>query len=265
MLTSCIKEFITWWRSPAVYDAALKVYGAMPPIVAPILFYIDAPYGRFAGNQMIGWNLPGKLAWSVMEAVSPVVYSISIYLISSTPLQPSQKLLGALWLTHYANRAIIHPYRAPSVANVHIVTFVCSVIVNVLNGYTNGVWNARRAFDVATPRTLLGVGLWFTGLVINIYHDSVLFRLRKQSHGQGPRYFVPHDGLFRLVSCPNYFGEIVEWMGYAIVAYPSAPAAAFVALTAANLIPRAKRTQAWYRQKFPEYPSSRRAVIPWIY
>ena len=45
MLAECVEKITTWWRNPVVYDTALMVYTAMPPVIAPILFWIDAPYG----------------------------------------------------------------------------------------------------------------------------------------------------------------------------------------------------------------------------
>ena len=44
----------------------------------------------------------------------------------------------------------------------------------------------------------------------------------------------------------------------------SLPALAFAMWTAANLIPRALWRHRWYREKFPDYPPSRRAVIPGV-
>lgn len=225
--------------------------------------------GRFAGKLIVDWNLPGKLTWCLMEVLSPVAYAVSMSTTIGSWCQSSssQKLLAGIWMAHYTNRAIIHPYRAPSMAPINVITMLASVVFNFLNGYTNGMWNAHNTFDITTPRVMLGVALWFTGLSINIYHDSVLFHLRKRrssSSGQ-QRYFIPYDGLFKLVSCPNYLGEMIEWTGYAIIAYPSPPAIVFALATVANLGPRAVRTHAWYKQKFTDYPRTRKALLPFLF
>ncbi len=36
----------------------------------------------------------------------------------------------------------------------------------------------------------------------------------------------------------------------------------FAAWTAANLVPRAIAHHRWYRQRFPDYPPERKALIP---
>eukprot|EP00904_Undaria_pinnatifida_P007423 jgi/Undpi1/3810/HiC_scaffold_16.g07179.m1 len=45
--------------------------------------------------------------------------------------------------------------------------------------------------------------------------------------------------MFEYVSTANFFGECVEWCGFAIAGW-SLPAAAFALYTVANLVPRAR-------------------------
>ncbi|KAG2492220.1 hypothetical protein HYH03_009465 [Edaphochlamys debaryana] len=77
------------------------------------------------------------------------------------------------------------------------------------------------------------------------------------------QYFVPSGGLFELVSSPNYLGEMVEWFGYALALW-SYPGLAWALFGASTFIPRALVHQRWYRQNFPEYPRSRKALIPFL-
>jgi protein-S-isoprenylcysteine O-methyltransferase Ste14 len=75
---------------------------------------------------------------------------------------------------------------------------------------------------------------------------------------------VPQGGLYRWVSSPNYLGEIVQWAGWALATW-SLPGVAFAVWTAANLVPRAQANQLWYRQRFPDYPPERKALIPGVW
>ena len=76
-------------------------------------------------------------------------------------------------------------------------------------------------------------------------------------------YKIPDGGLYRWVSCPNYLGEILAWTGWAIAAW-SLAFLAFAVFTVANLLPRALANHRWYRQTFPDYPASRRALLPFL-
>ena len=75
---------------------------------------------------------------------------------------------------------------------------------------------------------------------------------------------MPRGGLFELVSAANHCGELLEWAGWALAAGGSAPAAAFLAWSAANLVPRARAHHRWYRATFPDYPPARKAIIPYV-
>jgi protein-S-isoprenylcysteine O-methyltransferase Ste14 len=79
----------------------------------------------------------------------------------------------------------------------------------------------------------------------------------------GSRPTFARGFLFEHVSCPNYLGEIVEWTGWALAAW-SLAGLSFAFWTIANLAPRALAHHRWYRERFPEYPPFRRAIVPWV-
>ena len=77
---------------------------------------------------------------------------------------------------------------------------------------------------------LIGVGafLFLVGMLINVYYDGLLIKLDENpgsdEAGKSPRtdpsrnrYRIPRGGLFELISGANYFGEIVEWWGLALM------------------------------------------------
>jgi len=72
-------------------------------------------------------------------------------------------------------------------------------------------------------------------------------------------------GMFEYVSGANFFGEAVEWLGYAIVA-DSLPAWGFFITTCVNTGARAMAHHNDYvNVKFKgTYPPSRKAFIPFI-
>ena len=111
------------------------------------------------------------------------------------------------------------------------------------------------------PRFILGVILFVVGYVINRWADNTLRELRQPGESG---YKIPYGGLYRYISCPNYFGEILEWFGWAIATW-SLPGLAFAVWTFANLTPRAWSHHKWYHAEFSEYPLKRKALIPGVW
>jgi steroid 5-alpha reductase family enzyme len=140
-----------------------------------------------------------------------------------------------------------------------------ALFFNVVNGWVNGM----QLFHVSSPypltwlmdfRFFSGAFLFFIGFFINVASDNSLHR---QGRGSGEEYIVPNGFLFRWISCPNYFGEVLEWLGWAVLTWSLAGLSFFV-WTCANLIPRAITYHRWYRSHFPNYPEERKAIFPFI-
>lgn len=51
---------------------------------------------------------------------------------------------------------------------------------------------------------VIGIVLYFTGELINLYHHSILANLRPA--GSLSKYSIPQTGLFRFAVCPHYCG-----------------------------------------------------------
>jgi 3-oxo-5-alpha-steroid 4-dehydrogenase 1 len=234
------------------------------------LQYINAPYGRHLRK---GWGpkIDATVGWVVMEAPSPVVF-LGCWLAAEPARRFSATGLVflALWETHYVYRAFVFPFRLRGGTRVIPLSIVLmSIVFNVANGYLNARWlytlgPERTVAWLSDPRFLVGLALFAIGYGINQHSDRILLALRSPGAPAGDDYKIPRGGLFRFVSCPNYFGEIVEWTGWALCTF--SPAGLLFALgTAANLVPRARAHDRWYRERFPEYPPERKAIFPLIY
>ncbi len=114
---------------------------------------------------------------------------------------------------------------------------------------------------ISSPRFIVGILLFITGFVINIYSDNYLIKLRQNNTGN---YSIPQGGLFRYISCPNFLGEIIEWGGFALLTW-CLPTLSFFVWTAVNLIPRALDHHKWYKSQFPDYPENRKAIFPFLF
>jgi steroid 5-alpha reductase family enzyme len=108
------------------------------------------------------------------------------------------------------------------------------------------------------PRFIIGALLFIAGFAINRWADDTLRQLRQPGE---TGYRIPRGGLYRYISCPNYFGEILEWTGWAVATW-SLPGLTFAVWTFANLAPRAISHYSWYHEEFEDYPAERKALIP---
>lgn len=232
-------------------------------LIFPIQFRVTAPYGR---HYKSGWGsgMSNRWGWLTMESVSFVV--LSIFFLSS-PGEPSKFAWFAyiLWSLHYIHRSFIFPFRTKTGGKLIPLGIVFSAIFfNVINAGTNGYYlgyqeNYSDSW-FSDPRFIVGLILFCIGVLVNVWADNYLIRLRSNS-SQG--YQIPRGGFFEYISCPNHFGEMVEWIGFAVMCW-NLPACAFAIWTVANLFPRAWSHHRWYNKEFENYPSDRKAVIPFL-
>jgi steroid 5-alpha reductase family enzyme len=206
-----------------------------------------------------------------MELPSPIVMVV-LFLTGSAEKSVVHFLFIILWEIHYINRTFIFPFRIRGDRKQMTLTvLLMAILFNIINGYLNGIYiftltNRYALLWLADPRFIIGVIVFFTGYVFNQVSDSILRNLRSRAgNGEEPgsRYRIPRGFLFERISCPNYFGEMVEWLGWAILTW-SPSGFAFFIWTAANLIPRAISHHRWYLQEFSSYPQKRSAVIPYV-
>jgi 3-oxo-5-alpha-steroid 4-dehydrogenase 1 len=78
-------------------------------------------------------------------------------------------------------------------------------------------------------------------------------------------YVVPRHGLFGWVACPHYLGEILSFVGYAMMS-DLLPVWGNALVAAAYLSARANSTLSWYRREMPlQIPSRWRRLVPFAY
>ena len=225
------------------------------------LLWVTAPYGRHLRR---GWGptVPARVGWVVMESPAVLLF-LAVYSVGDNALTTAPLVLLAIWQLHYVYRTFVFPFRLRgSGKQMPVAIVTLALVFNCLNAYVNARWISHLgSYDVnwlyGFP-FVAGVLCFVVGWRINQQSDSILIALRRPGDGG---YRIPHGGLFRWVSCPNYLGEMLEWIGWAIATW-SLAGTAFAVFTVANLLPRALANHRWYRQQFDDYPASRRALIP---
>lgn len=229
-----------------------------------ILLKVTAPYGRHTKSNW-GPMIGNKTGWFIMELPALVVPFVFFFTGRITPgIVPWVIIL--LFGFHYFNRVMIFPFRLKTgKKKMPLIIAGMAVFFNLVNGFIIGYFlgNFSGYYDISwlyDPRFIMGVLIFIAGIYINWTSDSALIRLRKNSANG---YQIPHGGLFERISCPNLFGEIVEWTGFAILMW-NLPGLSFAVWTIANLLPRALDHHKWYKEKFDDYPQERKAVIPFL-
>jgi len=227
------------------------------------LFYVDAPYGR---HIRTGWgkNISARVGWVVMESPCVILMIIYAWLVKDQ-LQIVHTVFLTLWLIHYIHRSFIYPFVIDMTNPKMPISIAASAfffnIVNV-NVQAIGIFYFAEYAQNWLNSSLFyfGACIFFLGMFINIKSDYLIVALRKEN---GPGYHMPSKFMHKYISAPNYFGEIIEWIGWAILTW-SISGLVFALWTIANLFPRALAHHKWYQEKFSDYPKSRKAIIPGI-
>ncbi len=229
------------------------------------LFFVTAPYGRHSRK---GWGprMGERFAWILMEF--PAFFMILLFYVLArgwTLIVPTVFIL--FWELHYVQRTFVYPnlIRKSDRKIFPVTVALMGFSFNLLNGGVNGWYLYRTASQYTVAwlwdiRFILGAAVFLAGYGINLYADRELRKLRDKNPDE---YSVPRGGLFELISCPNYFGEMIEWFGWALMTW-SWPGLAFAVFTFANLFPRALANHRWYKKTFKNYPKDRKAIIPFV-
>lgn len=247
-------------------------------------------------------NLPGRIGWLTMEVPG---FLTLLYTLRTLPPQISSnlqqqedglpyqnKVLAALFVMHYAYRAVVFPFLQPSMSPLHIIIWGFGAVFQVTNGLAIGSWLAGYGAPTTqagwaaqlgpfpTAQFAVGLVVFYAGLMANYYHDDELREIRrrverraraagKEKGGRGgvdKHYEIPQAGLFRVMLYPHYFVEWVEWFGFWMACgWGCLPARCFLFNEIAAMLPRAVKGRKWYADKFGEEKiKGRWAVIPGV-
>lgn len=247
----------------SVFYFIVYIWIAIGLVSFPMILRITAPYGRHTSKKW-GPLIPNRLGWFIME--SPALFVLAgFFLFGSKQPNAVTWVFFLVYAFHYVNRTLVFPLRLRTTGKKMPVTVVLMALTfNFVNGFINGYYLGWVADYPSTwftdPRFIGGILLFLGGMYINWQADNTLIHLRKPGE---TGYVIPKGGLFNYISCPNHFGEIIEWSGYALMTW-SSPGLAFAVWTLVNLMPRALHHHRWYREHFADYPQSRKAVFPFI-
>ena len=248
----------------SAFDLLLLVMSGLAVVAFVALYYVRAGYGIFRTDKW-GTSLNNKIGWMLMEAP---VFFVMLYLwwASDVRTDTVPLLFFLLFELHYFQRSFIFPFLMKGKSRMPWVIVLLGALFNVFNGLLQGEWlfylSEYNEAWLSTSSFWMGLILFFAGMGINLHSDHVIRNLRKPGD---TRHYLPRKGMYRYVTSANYFGELLEWTGFAVLT--CSPAAwVFVLWTFANLDPRANAIRKRYAEEFgKEALGNRKRLIPFIY
>ncbi|KAL1968851.1 hypothetical protein VTN77DRAFT_1212 [Rasamsonia byssochlamydoides] len=191
--------------TPEAYAFQLRVFQYFPVVTITQWFSSYHPAGKTSLPKS-RLNIPGRIAWSLMELVGPVHL---LYILFTLPPQVVHltlaslplwhKIVAGLYVVHYFNRAIVNPlFVAPSISPVRADIFLSAVVYNWFNSSCLGGWivgyaNNVEGFSFKTDRPAapslslvqcllpyIGLVLFALGMMGNIRAERTLWRLRRE-------------------------------------------------------------------------------------
>ena len=247
----------------------LIVMAVLAVIVFASLFSVNAGYGLFVSKSW-GRTIPNKLAWCLMEMPVFVAMLLLWFLAPDSHRTWTALLFLLFFELHYFQRSFILPFLMKGKNRMPLSIMSMGVFFNLLNALMQAGWLFYVSPEgmygnswLFKPQFIVGTLLFFAGMYINIDSDRRIRALRKPGD---TNHYMPTGGMFEYVSSTNYFGELLEWVGFTLLTW-SWSGLVFTLWTFANLAPRANSIYKRYAELFGEAFTRKKLkrMIPFVY
>jgi len=190
---------------------------------------------------------------------------LPVYKDPETPLTNTQKIAFFLWMVHYTKRILESIF-------VHEFGTLTMPIFNLFKNCAY-YWGFAAAvgFNVNIPTTedlplwhvIVGFPWFCSFMVLNfICHMRLKYMRPKGTNA----FVIPHGGLFEYITCPNYFCEIMTWVGFNILTGFTPAGVAFNIVGTLQMIKWAsERRQKFIKLFGSKWPKKRYVLFPFIY
>lgn len=211
-------------------------------------------------------DLGPQISWKlvfILEYLGPLLIHPIVYFSFDSP---SNKMILLLNVFHYLKREFetlyVHRFSNATMPwtnlpknCMHYWIFGGFLIsLSVYSPYFIPSWT----LDATIQKFLLF--LWCFFQVSNLKTHLILRDLRPEGTRERK---VPFGYGFTLVSCPNYFFEIMGWIVVSLLS-GSVWVLLFTALGTIQMISWAIKKHEGYHKEFSDYPSNRTPIFPWI-
>lgn len=276
-----ISTAASMFMDPEFYTTAFNIYlwvmTCLAVVVFVALYFVNAGYGMLFSKKW-GKAIDNKLAWFLMEF--PIFLAMFILCVASPHRGEIVPLIFLLiFEIHYLQRSLIFPWIMKGKSHMPLGIMFLGIAFNILNAMMQGYWIFFESFksnyqvfgigynDIQwlwSPQFIVGTAMFFFGFYINLRSDYIIRHLRKDN--TDTRHYLPQGFMFNYVTSANYFGELVEWLGFAILTW-SISGLVFFIWTFANLVPRANSLYKRYQKEFGSEIERRhlKRIFPFCY
>ena len=109
---------------------------------------------------------------------------------------------------------------------------------------------------------LFAIGLFFYAWIHQLEAHKIFASMKRKSSSS---HSVPHGDWFKYVSCPHYLAEILIYLSQVmILGVKHRTACLIFGWVLTNQIIAGLMSHWWYRKNFKNYPTYRKAVIPFV-
>jgi 3-oxo-5-alpha-steroid 4-dehydrogenase 3 len=247
--------FIFGYRNAVTISACRgKLMDKAPERALGPLSGIFVPQKWFAHFYAVGVVLNGTLLFLWRDGSSAAAQQgLTLLILAMFEFHLLRRFVETIWMMSY-----------PKQARMHVVAYLFGLSYYVAVPLTYALCTDEPLDSSRGGIYLVGCILFFIGNGIQFHSHAILSKLGRKQPG---RYVIPRGGMFTLVSCPHYFGEIVIYLGLALAALGSNSVLSWYPFiwVVVNLWLAAGMTHAWYKDKFKTYPSTRKALLPYVW
>lgn len=208
-------------------------------------------------------TMPAQYGTLVQSSPVLVVTSILCSLTAAKQLgHAPNAALVLIFSAHYVYRTLVYS----SIVSLHASVSVPRCALTFLYAIYSSYLQMRYVTQYATydpdwllgPAFTVGSGMWLGGLLVAIYADCAI----KRARSDGRR--VMCGGVFDYITMPQYAGEMLAWMGFAVACW-SVQGLSVALVSVAVLAPRAWRRHRWCVEHVPDFPAGRAVLVPFLW
>ncbi|XP_047346667.1 polyprenol reductase-like [Vespa velutina] len=209
--------------------------------------------------EIIYWLLDISLGKSRKALISPECGYLAITLFT---FHCWKRLYETHYVTVFSDKKMnISHYIA---GYIHYIGAILSIM-----GESHGFVRNYKELIYWHKLTLLQIVcaiIFLLSSLVQLQTNFILASLRKSNNKvvfNG--YKVPHGGLFKYLSAPLEFTEILIYLMLSVILWQSNTFHYITLWVVLNQIDFAVMTHKWYKKTFPNYPKERKILIPYLF